>query len=62
MHTAHFGSDTTYISSLGPKLWKGSEKIKHASTLSTVKAKVCKIFVNDLGFVELCSSLQWNLH
>ena len=56
MHTAHFGTDT--ISSLGPKLWKlMTDKIKHASTLSAIKAKIkswtinncpcrlCKIFV-----------------
>ena len=39
MYTTHFGTDT--ISSLGPKLWKLiSDKIKHASTLSTFKAKI----------------------
>ena len=65
MHTAHFGTDT--ISSLGPKLWKLiPDKIKHASKLSAYKAKIkswtinnypCrlfKIFVKDLGFVEVC--------
>ena len=68
MHTAHFGTDT--ISSLGPNLWKLiPDKIKHASTLSDFKAKIkswtitscpyrlCKIFVKDLGFVEVCLSL-----
>ena len=68
MHTAHFGTDT--ISSLGPKLWKLiPDKIKHASTLSAFKAKIkswainncpcklCKIFIKDLGFVEVCPSL-----
>ena len=68
MHTAHFGTDT--ISSLGPKLWKLiPDKIKHASTLSAFKAKIkyltinnclcrlCKIFVKDLDFVEVCPSL-----
>ena len=39
MHTAHFGTDT--ISSLGPKLWKLiPDKIKHASTLSSFKARI----------------------
>ena len=68
MHTAHFGTDT--ISSLGLKMWKLiPDKIKHASTLSAFKDKVkfwtinncpcrlCKIFVKDLGFVEVCPSL-----
>ena len=68
MHTAHFGTDT--ISSLWPKLWKLiPDNIKHASTLSAFKAKIkswtinncacrlCKIFVNDLGFAEVCPSL-----
>ena len=67
MHTAHFRTDT--ISSLGPKLWKLiTDKIKHASTLSAFKTNIkswtinnfpcrlCKIFVTDLGFVEVCSS------
>ena len=67
-HTAHFGTDT--ISSLGPKLWKLLPyKIKHASTLPAFKTKIkfwtinncpcrlCKIFVKDLGFVEVCPSL-----
>ena len=71
MHTAHFGTDT--ISSLGPKLWKLiPDKIKQASTLSAFKAKIkswtinncpcrlCKTFVKDLGFVEVCPSLYWN--
>ena len=71
MHTARFVTDA--ISSLGPKLWKlMPDKIKHASTLSTFKAKInswtinncpcrlCKIFVKDLGFVEVCPSLYWN--
>ena len=68
MHTAHFGTDT--ISSLGPKLWKLiPDKIKHAPTLTVFKAEIkswttkncpcrlCKIFVKDLGFVEICPSL-----
>ena len=68
MHTAHFGIDT--ISSLGPKLWKLiPDKIKHASTLSAFKARIkswtvsncpcrlCKMFVKDFGFVEVCPSL-----
>ena len=68
MHSARFGTDT--ISSLGPKLWKlVTDKIRHATTLSAFKAKInswtfkncpcrlCKIFVKDLGFVELCPSL-----
>ena len=67
-HTAHFGTDT--ISSLGPKLWKLiPDKIKHAPTLTVFKAEIkswttnncpcrlCKIFVKDLGFVEICPSL-----
>ena len=67
-HTAHFGTDT--ISSLGPKLWKLiPDKIKHAPTLTVFKAEIkswttkncpcrlCKIFVTDLGFVEICPSL-----
>ena len=66
MHTAHFDNDT--ISSLGPKLWNLIPgKIKHASTLSTFKAKIkswtinnspCrlrKIFIKDL---EFCLSLS----
>ena len=65
MHTAHFGTDT--IPSLGPKLWKLiPDKIKHPSTLSAFKAKIkfwtinncscrlCKIFVKDLGFTQVC--------
>ena len=68
MHTAHFGTSTT--SSLKPKLWKLiPDKIKHTSTLSGFKAKIkssttnncpcrlCKIFIKDLGFVEVCPSL-----
>ena len=68
MHTAHFETNT--ISSLAPKLWKLiSDKIKHALTLTAFKAKIkswtinncpcrlCKIFVKDLGFVEVCPSL-----
>ena len=68
MHTAYFGTDT--ISSLGPKLWKLiPDKIKQASTLSAFKAKIkswtinncscrlCKTFVKDIGFVEVCPSL-----
>ena len=67
-HTAHFGTDT--ISSSGLKLWKLiPDKIKHASTLSAFKSKIkswtinncpcrlSKIFVKDLGFVEVCLSL-----
>ena len=66
--TAHFGTDT--ISSLGPKLWKLiPDKIKHAPILTVFKAEIkswttnnfpcrlCKIFVKDLGFVEICPSL-----
>ena len=66
-HTSvHFG--TVNIFSLRPKLWKLiPDKIKHASTLSACKAKIkswainncpcrlCKIFVKDLGFVEVWS-------
>ena len=65
MHAAHFGTDT--VSSFGHKLWKLiPDKIKHASTLSAFQAKIkswtinncpcrlCKIFVKDLGFVEVC--------
>ena len=68
MHTAHFGTGT--ISSLGPKLWKLiPDKIKHTSTVSAFSVKIksstinhcpcrlCKIFVKDLGFVEVCPSL-----
>ena len=68
MHTAHFGTDT--ISSLGSKLRKLiPDKIKHASTLSALKAKIkswtinncpcrlCKTFVKDLGFVEVFPGL-----
>ena len=69
MHTVHFGTDT--ISSLGPKLWKRiPDKINHASTSSAFKAKIkswtinncpcrlCKIFVKDLGFAEVCPSCK----
>ena len=39
MHTGHCGSDTA--SSLGPKLWKLiPDKIKHASTLSALRANI----------------------
>ena len=68
MHTGHFGTDTIFSS--GPKSWKLiSDKIIHASTLSAFKAKnkswtinncpcrLCNIFVKDLGFVKVCSSL-----
>ena len=69
IHTAHFGTDT--VSSLGPKLRKLilDKKQQHASTLSAFKAKIkpwtinncpyrlCKLFVKDIGFVEVCSSL-----
>ena len=67
MHTAHFGIDT--ISSLGPKASKLiADKINHASKLSAFKGKIkswtisncpcrlCKIFVKDLGFIEVCPS------
>ena len=66
IHTTYFGTDTT--SRLGPKLWKLIPE-KKASTVSTFKAKIkswiinnfpcrpCKIFVNNLGFVEACTSL-----
>ena len=68
MHTEHFG--TGAISSSGPKLLRLiPDKIKHASTLSGFTAKIkswtinncpcrlCKIFVKDLGFVEVCLRL-----
>ena len=73
MLIAHFGTDT--ISSLGPKLWKLiPDKTNHASTLSAFNAKIkswtisncsrklCKIFVKDFGFFEICPSLSWNPH
>ena len=60
---------TETISSLGTRLWKLiPDKIKHASTLSAFKVKIkswtfnkcpcrlCKIFVQDLGFVKVCPS------
>ena len=66
--TTHFSTDN--ISSFGPKLWKLiPDKIKHASTLSALKVNIkswtinncpcrlCKIFVKELGFVEVCSRL-----
>ena len=68
IHTAHFGSDAT--SSLRPKLWQLiPDKIKHASTLSAFKTNIkswsinsyrcrlCKVFVKDLGFLEVFPSL-----
>ena len=68
MHTALFGTDTT--SSLRPKLWQLiPDKIKHASTLSAFKTNIkswsinsyryrlCKVFVKDLGFLEVFPSL-----
>ena len=61
---------TVTISSVRPKLWRLiPDKIKHVSTLSAFKAKIkswtinncpcrlCKIFVKDLGFAEVCLSL-----
>ena len=73
MLIARFGTDT--ISSLGPKLWKLiPDKMKRASTLSAFNAKIkswtinncscklCKIFVKDFGFLEICPSLSWNPH
>ena len=66
--TARFGTGTIY--SLRSKLWKLiPDKIKHAPILSVFKAEIkswtinncpcrlCKIFVKDLGFVEICPSL-----
>ena len=68
IRTAHFGTDV--ISGSGTNLWKLiSDKIKHASILSSFKAKdkswtirncpcrLCKILVKDLGFVAVCPSL-----
>ena len=68
MYTAHFG--TVNISSLRPKLWKlMPDNIRHDSTVSAFKAKIksstinncpcrlCKIFVKDLKFAEVCPSL-----
>ena len=68
MHIAHFGNVT--ILSLGPEFWKLiPDKIKHASTLLVFKANIkswtinnfprrlCKIFVKDLGFAEVCPSI-----
>ena len=68
MYTAHIGTVT--ISTLRPKLRKLiPDKIRHASTVSAFKVKIksliinncpcglCKIFVKDLGFAEVCLSL-----
>ena len=66
MHTGHFGTDA--MSSFGPKLWRLiPDKIKYTLTLPAFKAKIkswtinncpcSKIFVKDLGFVEVCPSL-----
>ena len=65
MHIAYFRTDT--VSSWGSKLWKLiPDKINHASILSAFKPRIksetinnfpyrlCKIFVKDLGFVEVC--------
>ena len=67
MNTAHFGTDA--VSSLESKKWNLiPDKIQHASTLSALKAKIkswtikncpcrlCKIFVKDLGSVEVWPS------
>ena len=65
MNAAHFGTDT--ISSLGPKLWKlipdiinmpqhFKAKIK-SWTINNCPYRLCKIFVKDLRFVEVCPSL-----
>ena len=68
MHTAQFGTDT--IANLGPKLWKlVPDEIKNALPLSVFKSKIktwtadsylctlCKIFIKDLGFIEVCPNL-----
>ena len=68
MHTAHFG--TGAITNLGPKLWKFvPDEIKSGSPLSIFKyniktwttdnsrCRLCKIFVKDLDFIEVCPNL-----
>ena len=68
LHTEYFGTDT--ITNLGPKLWKFvPDEIKNSSQLSIFKSRIktwttancpfrlCKTFVKDLGFIEVCTSL-----
>ena len=72
MHTSRFGFDT--MSNLGSKIWKLiPDKIKNVSTLTVFTSKVnvwnidyctcrlCKVFVKDLGFVEV-ESTQMKFH
>ena len=68
MHTEHFGTDT--ITNPAPKLWKlVPNEIKNTSQLSVFKPRIktwtidtcpsrlCKTFVKDLGFIEVCPNL-----
>ena len=68
IHTAHFETDT--ITNLGPKLWKlVPDEIENGSSLSVFKYRIktwttdnfpcrlCKTFVKDLGFIEVCPNL-----
>ena len=67
-HTVHFETDT--ITNLGPKLWKlVPDEIENGSSLSVFKYRIktwttdnfpcrlCKTFVKDLGFIEVCPNL-----
>ena len=64
IHTTHFGTDTN--TNLGSKIWKlVSDEIKNASSLLIFKYRIktwttdncycrlCKIFIKDLGFIEV---------
>ena len=66
--TAHFGTNT--ITNLGPKVLKlSSGKMENVSTLSVFKRRIktwtinncgcrlCKYFIKDLGFIEVCPNL-----
>ena len=68
IHTPHFGTDT--ITNLGRKIWKlVPDEIKNASLLLVFKSRIktwttdnfpcrlCKTFVEDLGFIEVFPNL-----
>ena len=68
MDTSFFGTDTEFT--LRPKILElFPDKMKQASTVSPFKSeakfwdnenllcRLCKMFVKDLGFVEVCPSL-----
>ena len=68
VHTAHFGTDA--MTNLGPKIWElVPDEIKNALSLLVFKSwiktwttdnfpcRLCKTFVEDLGFIEVFPNL-----